>query len=88
MGQRQSVIKHDINHLQLFSNSFQSVFGKKQTDVFIIQSDKEVLFVLSDIRKDVIVNRPIFLILQNQISSIREFGKKKTNQTKNNLQPS
>lgn len=51
MGQRQPAIMHKLNSLQIFSNSLQSVFRKKQTELFIIHSDKEMLSVLADIWK-------------------------------------
>lgn len=46
MRQTQPVIKHEINLLELSHSSLKSGFGKNQIDVFITQSDKEVLFVL------------------------------------------
>lgn len=51
MGQRQPAIMHKPNSLQIFSNSLQSVFRKRQTELFIIHSDKEMLSVLADIWK-------------------------------------
>lgn len=58
MGQRQQAIKHNLNCLQIFSNSLQSVFRKRQTELFIIHSDKEMLSVLADIWKDINNKRP------------------------------
>lgn len=53
MGQREPAIKHKLNSLQIFTYSLQSVFRKRQTELFIIHRDKEMLSVLADIWKDI-----------------------------------
>lgn len=65
VGQTQPAIKHKVNSLQIFSNSLQSVFTKRQTELFIIHSDKEMLLVLADTWKDIIAKHPIFFHLKN-----------------------